>query len=176
MKLNLGCGEKKLPGFINIDCEESQKPDLLHDFTKEPLPYEEGSVDEIFCIHNLEHIPLHAWSKIFYEFKRLLKVGGILVLAYPEFDVCVKYYQENHQGLRVFWRACLYGRQLWPGDFHVTPIHSPELAEILRKFGFENVNWAPDDSADYYSFMKAVKGHQDTKEDVLRKEIFEMTL
>ena len=37
MKINYGCGETKLEGFVNIDIEESVEPDLVCDVRKAPL-------------------------------------------------------------------------------------------------------------------------------------------
>src|SRR6266850_2009134 len=34
MKLNIGCGENKLEGYVNVDIEESVKPDLAIDVRK----------------------------------------------------------------------------------------------------------------------------------------------
>ena len=31
IKLNLGCGRNKFPGYINIDIEEAVQPDLVWD-------------------------------------------------------------------------------------------------------------------------------------------------
>ena len=172
MKLNIGCGEKKLEGCINIDSEPSTTPDLLCDITKECLPYEPFTVDEIYCIHNIEHIPIIHWIRVFGEFHRVLKADGLLVLAYPEFEICVKHYLENHHGDKAFWRATLYGRQLYPGDYHVTPVQTSELTEFLHQFGFNQIKSQPDDAAPYYTFLTCHKSVRITREDVLKKEIF----
>ena len=56
VKLNLGCGSKKIEGFINLDKYDSYKPDLIHDLEKFPYPFEDNSVREILLSHELEHI------------------------------------------------------------------------------------------------------------------------
>ena len=55
-KLNLGCGDKKLPGFLNLDKYETFKPDIVHDLEKFPYPFSDNEIDEIKLIHVLEHI------------------------------------------------------------------------------------------------------------------------
>jgi len=55
MKLNLGCGEHKIKGYINCDILEEVKPDIRLDLTKK-LPFADNSIDEIYMNHVLEHI------------------------------------------------------------------------------------------------------------------------
>jgi hypothetical protein len=56
LKLNLGCGYKKEEGFVNVDEDEHAHPDVVHDISVTPWPFEENSVDEILLTHVLEHI------------------------------------------------------------------------------------------------------------------------
>ena len=53
MKLHLGCGNRRIDGFVNIDVMESDAVDLTSDVMK--LPYEENSVDLIYGCSMLEH-------------------------------------------------------------------------------------------------------------------------
>jgi len=55
-KLNLGCGTKSIPGYINIDKSALEGVDLKWDLEKTPLPFEDNSVSEVTCEHILEHI------------------------------------------------------------------------------------------------------------------------
>ena len=55
LKLNLGSGSNKIDGFINIDLNPDNKPDLVANIL-EPLPYNDGSIDEIVLFHTIEHI------------------------------------------------------------------------------------------------------------------------
>jgi hypothetical protein len=54
MKLNLGCGEHKIDGYVNVDRHGSA--DVLHDLEDFPWPWLDSSVDEIFIAHTLEHL------------------------------------------------------------------------------------------------------------------------
>jgi len=55
MKVNLGSGNTKIPGFINLDIDPSVNPDILCDI-QTPLPFEDNTVDEIRAYHIFEHI------------------------------------------------------------------------------------------------------------------------
>ncbi|MFM7312017.1 MAG: class I SAM-dependent methyltransferase [Cyanobium sp.] len=54
LKLNLGCGQRHLGGYINVDKYGS--PDLRHDLETFPWPWDNDSVSEIKLIHVLEHL------------------------------------------------------------------------------------------------------------------------
>ena len=54
MDLNLGCGDKKLPGFVNVDLFGN--PDIKHDLNIAPYPFKDNSVDYIISEHCLEHL------------------------------------------------------------------------------------------------------------------------
>ena len=52
IKLNLGCGEQILPGYINVDlyCD---KADIKADVKK--LPFDNDYADEVYSSHVIEH-------------------------------------------------------------------------------------------------------------------------
>ncbi|KKK54869.1 hypothetical protein LCGC14_3080370, partial [marine sediment metagenome] len=51
MKLNLGCGPKKMDGYTNVDKYAVFKPDIIQDLEKFPWVFEDNSVDEIVMHH-----------------------------------------------------------------------------------------------------------------------------
>jgi len=46
-KLNLGCGDKIIPGYINIDKYKTFDPDIIHDLEKFPYPFKDNTIIEI---------------------------------------------------------------------------------------------------------------------------------
>lgn len=56
MKLNLGSGYRKLAGATNVDFTAALEPDIVHDLTVMPWPFEENSVDEFHFRYSLEEI------------------------------------------------------------------------------------------------------------------------
>jgi predicted SAM-dependent methyltransferase len=54
MKLNLGCGQHLLAGYVNVDKYGS--PDVKHDLETFPWPWPDSSVDEFMLHHALEHL------------------------------------------------------------------------------------------------------------------------
>jgi len=175
ISLNIGCGESNLEGFVNIDCIEGGqvKPDLLVDISTQKLPYQDNEVDDIWMIHSLEHIEMRKWDFILGEFVRVLKPNGILCLSYPEFRECSQRFLADTNKQRNFWRATLYGRQLYKSDYHVCPMDSNEIKEILESSGFYRVNFKPESNNEpYNTIMVAFKDPAPiTRESVLVKEL-----
>jgi SAM-dependent methyltransferase len=81
MRLNLGCGDKKLAGYLNVDtcCE----PDHVCDLSQFPWPWDDNSVDEVFSSHFLEHV--EDYEQTILEIHRILKPNGILQFRVPHF-------------------------------------------------------------------------------------------
>ena len=71
LKLNLGCGNNKYDGFLNVD--KFGEPDINWDLEKFPWPWEDNSVDEIRIIHVLEHLgkDTETYFNIFKEIYRI---------------------------------------------------------------------------------------------------------
>jgi len=79
IKLNLGAGKTRIPGFINIDI--SSRADISLNLSVDRLPYESDSVELIFTYHTLEHIQNYLFALS--EIHRVLKNGGILLVGVP---------------------------------------------------------------------------------------------
>lgn len=92
LKLNVGCGEVKLPGWVNIDIEPGA--DLVIDIRK-GLPFDDSSVDFIYSEHVLEHLTFEEGEKILREFYRCLKIGGVLRIAMPDLDYIIRKYNAD---------------------------------------------------------------------------------
>ncbi|HEY4371258.1 MAG TPA: methyltransferase domain-containing protein [Burkholderiales bacterium] len=56
LKLNLGCGYRKLDGWVNADKYPDSKPDLLLDLEALPWPFADNSATHVDLSHVLEHV------------------------------------------------------------------------------------------------------------------------
>ncbi|AHF96473.1 Methyltransferase domain-containing protein [Desulfurella multipotens] len=85
IKLNLGCGDKKLDGFVNVDFVEAVNPDVVWDLEKVPWPFEDSSVDEILLNHVLEHLgqQTSVYLSIIKEIWRICINGAIIHIRVP---------------------------------------------------------------------------------------------
>jgi len=90
IRLNLGCGKKKVEGFIGVDIKNA---DVVADIRK--LPYEDNSVDEIMAIHVCEHFYRHEIASVLKEWMRVLKPNGRMVLELPCLDKVLEHFASD---------------------------------------------------------------------------------
>lgn len=85
MKLNIGCGFDKKPGYVNVDGFAECGPDILLDLETTPWPFETDSVDEIYAKHVLEHIgqPFPVFAAVLKECHRVLRHDGRFHIFVP---------------------------------------------------------------------------------------------
>lgn len=89
MKLHLGCGERYLEGYINIDfptsehtVQKSQIADRYEDLRV--LRFEKGTIDEVRLHHVFEHFPRHAAVAMLSAWYLWLKPSGRLWIEVPD--------------------------------------------------------------------------------------------
>jgi predicted SAM-dependent methyltransferase len=66
IRIDLGCGTTKKPGFLGVDHLDAPEVDHVLDLLHDPLPFDDDTVDEVFSSHFFEHIdePNHVLSEI----------------------------------------------------------------------------------------------------------------
>jgi glycosyltransferase involved in cell wall biosynthesis len=103
MKLNLGCCDSLLDGYVNVDKMPGPGVEVV-DLTQ-PWPWPENSVDQVRAWDIIEHLA----DKIFTmnELWRVLKPGGIVEIAVPTTDGTGAFQDPTHVS---FWnrRSFLY--------------------------------------------------------------------
>lgn len=94
VKLHVGCGTNYFSNWINIDNNSDnniEKLDINWDLTN-PLPIPPESVDFIYNEHFLEHLSISEGQRTIQDFLRVLKPGGVLRIAMPDLEYCMKEY------------------------------------------------------------------------------------
>lgn len=83
MKLNLGCGQNKLAGYVNVDKEGD--PDELVNLHLPAWPFADSSVEEVVANHVLEHIGPGPDEFITFmkELYRVCAPGALVKIAVP---------------------------------------------------------------------------------------------
>jgi len=82
--VNLGCGTRALPGFVNIDAGPAPGVDCVWD-CRASLPFADGSVRGIFSEHFFEHLRYEDEAPaLLRECRRVLQPGGVLRLIVPD--------------------------------------------------------------------------------------------
>jgi hypothetical protein len=85
LKLNLGCGQNKLPGHINVDREAALQPDEVVDLEAFPWPWPDGSVTKVVLNHALEHLgaDTQVFIGIMKELYRICAPGARVCINVP---------------------------------------------------------------------------------------------
>jgi len=83
LKLNLGCGQQPLEGYLNVD--KFGSPDLVCDLEAFPWPWQDDSVDEVVMSHVLEHLGQSpaAFVGVMQELHRICRPGARIRIRVP---------------------------------------------------------------------------------------------
>ena len=84
IKLNLGCGETKKAGYVNVDWNFRDNPDVVHDLNVFPYPFADSTFDLVEADHVLEH--LDKPFLVMKELHRILKPSGRVIIRVPHFS------------------------------------------------------------------------------------------
>jgi len=146
LRLHLGCGQKRLDGFVNIDQNFSAATDFICDITKLPCP--PNSVERIETYHVIEHLPLPLVAPTLKSWHAILRKGGVFVVECPDLRAdCQEFLTGNTE--RLF---SIFGRQRFPGDAHHWGYTAESLCTLLREVGFEAPRTA--EPIDYHSITE----------------------
>ena len=112
IKLNLGCGETKIKGYINVD--KFGNPDVKQDLDSLPWPWVTNSVTEIRLIHVLEHLGKETdiYLGIFKEMYRVCKHGAIVDIVVPDFRHDNFYADPTHVRVVTAFGLQLFSKKL----------------------------------------------------------------
>lgn len=114
--LNLGCGERTHPLWINIDhsrkiafqqlwfvkpfLRTSLPANYLNHDLRQGIPFQAGSADAAYSSHVLEHL-VHCHAPGFLkELLRVLKPGGVIRLAVPDLEFAARNYLRTLEAVR----------------------------------------------------------------------------
>jgi SAM-dependent methyltransferase len=153
LRLNLGCGDKILPGYVNVDVVEARagmRPDVICDL-HELTPFDDASADEILSVHVVEHFWRWEVRDVLREWIRALKPGGRMVVECPNIrSACETFLQdperfarEDQDGQRTMW--VFYGDPKWkdPLMIHRWGYTPESLRALLSEAGLVDVRQEP---------------------------------
>jgi hypothetical protein len=85
VKLNLGCGRRKLDGWLNADRSPLCQPDQIVDLERTPWPWPDGTADEVMLSHVLEHLgaTTAGYFAIIQELWRICRNGAAVTIVVP---------------------------------------------------------------------------------------------
>lgn len=156
-RLHLGCGKNYLPpsdGWTNHDVVSTVRADVYADMTA--LPFVPESFDLLYASHVLEHCHRHEVLATLSHWRNLLKSGGTLRLAVPDFEAVVIHYMQ-HRDIPAI-TGLLYGGQTTRNNMHHIAFDTGYLVEMLTKAGFIDAkpwDWRKTDHAQFDDYSQA---------------------
>jgi ubiquinone/menaquinone biosynthesis C-methylase UbiE len=168
MKLNLGCGNTKFPGFVNVDIRKEVFPDVLDD-VKTLSTFEKNSADLIYACHVLEHFGRKEYLQVLKRWFDVLKPNGVLRLSVPDLEKVFELYNNKKYSLKELM-GFLYGGQNYKENFHYVGFDFITLKEDLEFLGFKSVDlwdWKSVEHGFFDDFSQAYLPHMEKENGIL---------
>lgn len=137
--LDLGCGIKKYKpdvqsaNVVGLDYTTRNKPDVLWDMNKIPLPFKDNEFDVVYSHHAIEHIMPENRLALMWEIHRITKPKGIVNIITPHFSVMAGSGVLDHIGIfsySSFYRLTTWEKHPDKEDYHDTPKFRMKSARI----------------------------------------------
>jgi predicted SAM-dependent methyltransferase len=152
--LNMGSGDSRLEGYINVD-RYNLNADAPWDAGN--LPLNDCSVALIACYQTIEHFGRHEILPIFREWYRVCKPQGEVHITTP--DIVGSCQLVVNDPNRQWLLARIFGNQSHGGQFHKWGFTVAELSNMLGMVGFASVvvaNYENDDKS-LFLYAKAIR-------------------
>jgi len=94
MKVNIGCGNKKIDGVIGVDKFLCDGADIICNIEKEELPFQDDTVEYILLDNVIEHIT--DIPKLFIELTRIAKDGCLIKIITPHYSSHTSWNDPTH--------------------------------------------------------------------------------
>ena len=147
LKIEIGCGKKPRAGYAT--CDIRPLPGVDYVCPADALPFEEGSVAEVYSRHVVEHFTLKEFLKVLEEWNRVLQIGGTVYIICPNLLWHLEqilqgshdslYTKTSGQNHRYWGFGSLFGWQQDEYDVHKFGYYFALLRDILTEFGFTNI-------------------------------------
>lgn len=167
MRLHIGCGMKKLHGWVNVDALASVEPDSVQDVFTLP-DVANDSVDILYGCHCLEHSSRKTCRNVLARWHEVLKPRGILRVAVPDIEAAMKWYLVHGEIKEI--SGFLWGGQRNEYDHHGVGFDFKSLSALLVDVGFKSVqryDWRATDHAYVDDYSQAYLPHLRKQDGVL---------
>ena len=136
-KLNIGCGNHILEGWVNADLYYEDDRVVKYDILNMPEEWTDY-FDEVLCQHVLEHFGRMEAQKALLNLWRVTKTGGKCVIVVPDLDYCCEIFfsSKDHTVLKEWGFRMLFGSQDYEGDMHKTGFTLEHIKKLVNGIGF----------------------------------------
>lgn len=137
LKLNLGSKTYHIEGFVSVDIRDDVGAEVICDVSD--LPFDDGSVDEIYAGHLVEHFDCLEFPGVLDEWWRVLVDGGRLVVSFPDFLKGVDKFREGSVDLEGL-NTIIFANASREGQTHHQLVSAGSMCGELMSAGFDNVH------------------------------------
>jgi predicted SAM-dependent methyltransferase len=136
-RLNLGYGHTMLPDYVNVDLRDMPGVDVVAEATR--LPFEAGSIDEIFSAHLVEQFPQETMEhRLLPYWHSLLRPGGTLRVVASDAAAMIAGTREGTYAFDDF-RDMIFGSRNGAGDHRHNLFTADSLRRMLHQAGFADI-------------------------------------
>jgi MoaA/NifB/PqqE/SkfB family radical SAM enzyme/predicted SAM-dependent methyltransferase len=137
-RLHIGCGNKHLDGWINIDMQPYPEVDVVADVTQ-GLRFR--NAEAVYAEHFIEHLKIDQALQFLEESHRVLGEGGVLRLSTPNLDWvwATHYGLEGEDDLR--FNMAVHLNRAFHGWEHQFLWNQPTMEKVLTACGFTDIRW-----------------------------------
>jgi predicted SAM-dependent methyltransferase len=171
MKFNIGCGWRDFgKDWIHVD---GGNYDHLHSQDIYLKDYDDNSVELIYASHFIEYFDRDEIKELLQCWERVLKSGGVLRIAVPNFGAIVSLYIKGYESYQLEdFLGPLYGKMMMGKDtiYHKTAYDFNSLKKILENIGFKDVrhyDWRETEHAEFDDHSQAYLPHMDKENGTL---------
>lgn len=168
MKLHLGCGGRRIPGYVNIDIRWVNGADVIADI-KSLTGFQNNSAEVIYACHVLEHFKKAERMAVLRRWYNVLIPGGVLRLSVPDFEAVAINYLDKTIPLEALYTS-ISGSQKHDHDYHYHTYDFATLGEDLLTVGFSSIkryDWRTTEHADVDDYSSAYYPHMDKENGIL---------
>ena len=160
-RLHVGCGNKHLDGWINIDHQAYPEVDVVADVTK-GLRFRDA--EAVYAEHFLEHLRIDQALDFLQESHRVLGEGGVIRLSTPNLDwvYATHYNLEAEDELR--FNMAVHLNRAFHGWEHQFLWNRPTLERALTACGFEDIRWESYGQSER-KFLRNLERHETYQDD-----------
>lgn len=138
MKLNIGCGNDRRAGWVNIDSSPDSAADKV--MPAENLDLPDGCAREIEALHLVEHLGYFRARYFLSECFRTLRPGGGLIIETPDIlKACAAFAGAKGPEEREAQLGWIYGAET-AGMGHRYAFPEELLKELARRAGFDIIS------------------------------------
>jgi hypothetical protein len=148
LRLHLGCGDDRFPGFLNVDYRQTHATDVVMDLALPRLAA--GSVAFVFSHAFFEHLYRNERVPHLLRIRQSLEPRGVCCyIGIPYFRNIARFYVEGAPGIvgasfdlfnvyRYTHGDPEHAPGWWLGQLHKSLFDEAELARLLRESGFQS--------------------------------------